>query len=347
MMARARSKTTVRYAFDEANRLLVSEPLRPTRRVEGRLTIEPGNRLVYLVEAPGPTADAVTPHAYHLDGAWALTPNHELALTLHESAVQDRQTVYLKGALTGTEAHALVFALRRREDDDVETAQRLSLSGRWQADAQNRLTFLIEHADGVENRLTLEGGWETDEHHALRYRYRQRSPAFRDRDQHTLVFEGAWDVTGSDRLVYRLTGSDDSAFEFTASLRSPSLLAKDGRIEYEVGVGLSRMRTERQRVALFGAWKLNRDLSVSFEMPYAGGRVQAIRFEGAARLGPRDQVAVALTHARGSPPAGARGKPLGLTVTFTRELVPDASLFLRLRADAEERSALAGVHVRF
>ena len=85
-----------------------------TRTVEGRVAIEPGNRLVYFVEAPGPSDDATTPHAYHLDGTWALTPNHELALTLHESADQQRQTVYLKGALIVAEAHALVFALRNQ-----------------------------------------------------------------------------------------------------------------------------------------------------------------------------------------------------------------------------------------
>jgi len=34
-------------------------------------------------------------------------------------------------------------------------------------------------------------------------------------------------------------------------------------------------------------------------------------------------------------------------VTFTRKLVPDASLFLRLQQDAEERSAIGGIQVRF
>ena len=344
-MKTVRSGVKVRYAFDDANRLLIRPPhpagarLRSTRTVEGRVAIESGNRLVYLVEAPVPSDGVTTPHAYHLDGTWTLTPNHELALTLHESADHARQTVYLKGALIGADAHALVFALRRSEREDIDTTQRLTLSGRWRADATNRLTFLAEKADGAQDRLTLEGGWEVDEHHALRYRYRQLTPAFRDRGEQTLTFEGAWDMTASDRLVYRLSGFDDSAFEFTTSLRSPSLLAKDGRIEYEVGIGVSRSRTTRQRVTLFGAWKLNRDLSVSFEVPYADGRIQAIRFEGTASLSPRDQVAVALT--------SVRGDSLGLTVTFTRELVPDASLFLRLQADAEERSAIAGIQVRF
>ena len=329
-----------RYAFDGANRLVVRAPLRSMRTVEGRVTIQPGNRLVYLAEVSGLPDGAAKSNTYHLDGVWSLTPNHELALTLHESADQARQTVYLKGALIGADAHAISFALRRSgADEDIGTAQRLTLSGRWRADAENRLTFLAEKADGSEDRLTLEGGWEIDERHALRYRYRQFTPAFRDHDQQTLIFEGAWDITGADRLVYRVSGSDDSAFEFTASLRSPSLLAKDGRIEYAVGIGVSRTRTEHQRVTFFGTWKINRDLSVSFEMPYANGRVQAIRFKGTAHLSPRDQVAVALT--------GARGEPLGLTVTFTRELVPDADLFLRLRADAQERSAIAGVQVRF
>jgi hypothetical protein len=78
---------------------------------------------------------------------------------------------------------------------------------------------------------------------------------------------------------------------------------------------------------------------VTFEVPYADGRVQGIRFEGSFAPSRRDRVAVALA-------AGRRSR-LGLTVTFTRQLLPDAGLFLRLKRDAEERAAIGGIQVRF
>lgn len=332
------SSTAVRYAFDDANRLLVAERsdrLRPRRTLEGRVATDEANRLLYRVEAAS-TDGYAGPKTIALDGSWSLTTNHELALTLHGSERQARQTLFLKGALVEARSNALVFVLQRRERETLRSTQRITLFGRWQADADNQLNFLAEHADGAEDRLTLQQGWEIGPHHELRYRYRQAGGR---RDEHLLSFDGAWDITAANRLVYRLSGALDSAFEFAASLQSPSLLARDKQMVYQVGIGLSGGRTRRQRVALFGAWKLNRDLSVVFEIPYAGGRVEAIRFQGAYAPTARDRIAVALS--------SRQGEPVGVTVVFTREVMRDARLFLRLRQDAQEFSAIGGVQVRF
>ena len=340
--SRPRSRTLIRYTFDPLNRLVVSDPtdlLHPKRIVEGHVSLDTSNRLVYEVDSSEGAEGRPGPQTVKLDGTWSLTHDHRLALTLHETTQQDRQTVYLKGALVKAEDHALIFALRQSESADLTSAQRLSLSGRWQADAKNRLNFLVEKADGSEDRLTLQGGWGIGPHHELIYRYRELVGARHLAQEHTLIFEGAWDITKSDRLVYRVAGSADSSFEFRASLQSPSLIARDRRIVYEVGVGLSGGRAQRERVTLFGRWKLNRDLSVSFEIPYADGRVQAIRFEGTYALSPRDRIAVALQN--------SQREGLGLTVTFTKDVVPDTSLYLRLQKDAQEGSVVGGVQVRF
>ena len=303
----ARSRTSVRYGVDEQNRLLIrtDDPLRPERVVEG---------------------------------VWKLTGRRELAFVFHEGQTNRPKTLYLKSTLAQAEAHTLVFALRRGEDG-ASVAQRLSLSGRWQADRVNRLTFLVEKADGSADRLTLQGGWEVGAHHELVYRYTRPSDGLGRGETSTLVFDGAWDITRADRLTYRLLGFSDSAFEFRASLQSPSLLAREGRIVYQAGIGLARNRTQRRRITLFGTWKFHRDLSVSFDIPYAGGRVEAIRFEAAYALGARNQLSVQLRN--------SRRRPLGLTVTFTRQLTRDANLFLRLRKEAEDRSVIGGVQVRF
>ncbi len=335
----------VRYRLDELNRLIVSEReqargrLQPVRILDGSLRTDPGNRLVYHVETTSPPDDPAAHQVFNFDGTWKLTRDHALALALHEGRRQARQTLYLKGALVNAEVNALVFALQRHQGEDLAAAQQLTLSGRWQADARNRLTFLARKAQGREDRLTLQGGWDVGPRHELLYRYRQRSTLRRRREEQTIGFAGAWDITSAGRLVYRLSGSTDSAFEFSAGLQSPSVVAREGRIVYDVGIGLSGGVVGRRRVTLVGAWKLHRDLSVSFEVPYADGRVQAIRFEGTYAFGSRNRIALSLQT--------SRREPLGLTVTFTRELFPDAELFLRLRQDAQERSALGGVTVRF
>ena len=340
-----RTRTKITYALDGANRLVIQEPvgslgqLRLIRTVEGTLTTDRSNRLIYRTDAASEIDGRPGPQAIHLDGTWTLTPDRRLAVVLRESERSARRTLYIHGAIIEAQANTLVVALRRSENEDLHASQRLTLSGRWAADAKNRLTFLVEKADGVEDRLTLQGGWDVGPGHELLYRYRQRTTQGRLGDERTVIFQGAWEMTQADRLVYRLEGSADSAFEFKVALQSPSLLARDGRIVYQVGMGLAGGRLQRRRVSLFGAWKLHRDLSVSFEIPYADGRVSAMRFEGTAALSARDRIAVTLYD--------SRRRRLGLAVTFTRELVPDASLFLRLRHDAEETAAIGGVQVRF
>ena len=302
----ARSRPSVRYGIDERNRLLIrtDDPLRPERVVEG---------------------------------VWTLTGRGELAFVFHEGRANRRKTLYVKGTLVQADAHAIVFALRRGEGD-ASAAQRVSLSGRWQADRTNRLTFLVEKADGSADRLTLQGSWDVGPHHELVYRYARPTQKGRT-GMSSLIFDGSWDITGSDRLTYRLTGASDSAFEFRGSLQSRSLAARQGRIVYQVGIGLTRGRAQRRRVTLFGAWKLHRDLSVSFEIPYAEGRIQAVRFEAAYALGQRNQLSVQLLN--------SRREPIGITVTFTRQLARDASLWLRLRRETGEQAVLGGVRVRF
>jgi len=338
---RRRSTQQLHYAFDERNRLVIRNPLdllEPTRVLEGRVSTDAKNRLVYHVDTSAGRGGHPGPHAIALDGNWKLAPNHDLALSLHESDRHTPQTLYLKGALIDAKANGLVFALRRSEDGDLDTAERLTLSGRWEADAKNRLTFLVEKSDAAENRLTLQGGWEIGEHHELLYRYRQRMGA-RLGEERTVIFDGAWDITRADRLVYRMSGSSDSVFEFKASLQSPSLQARDGKLVYQMGMGLSGGRAATKRLVLFGAWKLNKDRSVSFEVPYAHGRREAIRFNAAFTVAERNEIAVELLD--------RQKQPLGIAVTFSRRFLEDASWFVRLRKEGREAEVFAGVNVRF
>lgn len=341
MPARQQSKRKPRYAIDAFNRLVIidpTDPLHPKRVLEGRFTIQNRNQLSFVVSKAGTAAPEGGRETVALDGTWKLTEGHELELALHESQSRSSQKLTLKGSLVQAEANGLVFALKQ-DAGDAGANQRLTLSGRWAADDQNRLTFLVEKAQGAQDRLTLQGGWEVGPHHELLYRYRQLINKNRFSEERALIFDGSWDITKKGRLTYRLLGTDASTFEFRASLQSPSIRAAEGRLVYQIGVGLSRGRSQKQRVVLFGAWKINRDLSVSFEIPYAESRFGAMRFETIAALNRRDSVAVTL--------ANDSGEKLGFSVVFTRKLTPNINLFLRLQQSAQESSALGGIQVRF
>ena len=339
------SNVGVRYWFDEDNHLVVepqdgpADRLRPVRVVEGVVTTDSTNRLVYRVEAAAAAGGDPRPRRYELDGNWALTPRHELQLTLHGAEQERRQRLYLNGAIVDATAHALTFALDRREQDGRRTVQRLSLQGRWQADRRNRLTFLVDKADGSVDRLTFQGAWTVNRRQTLRYQYRRRIGRRLERTVHTVRWAGVWDITRANRLVYRVDGSTDSTFDFQVSLQRPSLRAQEGRVVYQVGIGLSGQRTRIQQVAVFGQWKLHRDLSVSFEVPYADGRRGTIRFGATYAFSRQREVTVELLD--------AHRRPLGISVTFSQRWREDAQWFMQLGKAGEGVEALGGVHVRF
>ena len=331
-----RPSPSVRYGFDEYNRLVtttrVGRRLTTAQISETLLRIDRANRLIVETAARG----GERARTLILDGAWSLTPEHRLALTARRTAAHAQQTLALSGALAKAEAHQLVLSLRR-SDGAGGPADLLALSGRWQADRQNRLSFLVRRGQGAEDRLTLQGAWELGRDHALLYRYRQQAAGAPAREQ-VLRFDGAWDLPSPARLFYRLEGSDRSGFAFSARLRQAGWRRGRGTLEAEVRI-LGRGERARRRIVLAGAWSIRPDLSIAFEVPYAGGRAQAMTFEGAYAVTPRNRIAIGLQT--------RRREPLGLTLTVSRALAPHAQAFLELRRDGVERAAIGGVQVKF
>lgn len=272
-----------------------------------------------------------------IEGQWTLSADHELSFIGRQAA--KRRTVFLKANLLKAHPAGLVATVHHIENADHRINRQIILSGRWQADDQNRLAFLVDRGEGKEDDLVFQAAWEVGSDHAILYRFRRHLGGARSRQEQALVFKGSWDIAQRNRLVFRLEGSDQSAFSFAASLESPSLRAEEGKLAHQVGIRVSEGKLKRQRVILFGAWKVNPDLSVSFEIPYAEGRVASIRLSGRVSVSRRNAITVALY--------SARGEPVGLSVIFTRKLFRNAALFLRLEKSAEESSVIGGVQIRF
>ncbi|MBI4353771.1 MAG: hypothetical protein HY595_00900 [Candidatus Omnitrophica bacterium] len=331
----------VRYEFDQLNRLVIRDPhdrLQPRRVLEGDLSVDRDNRLSYRLRATPGEARAME-REMMLDGRWTLTPDHRLGFTLHPQEDRRRQTLFFNGTIVDVRDNALAVSLWRREDDRMRSTQTVALSGRWQADARNRLSFLVSKADGSEDRLVFNGAWTVNRNNQLLYRYQESGRGRRQPAIHTLRFTGMWDLLPQSKLVYRLDLDNRSVFEFQAALQSSTLNAREGKIAYQVGIRLSGGRAMTQRITFFGIWKVRRDLSVAFEIPYTDGRRHALKFTGAYTWLTRNAVSVQL--------ANLRGEPLGVAVTFHRTFLDDAQLFLRLQRLGKETQVLGGATLRF
>lgn len=270
-----------------------------------------------------------------VEGVWRLTGDHELQYRRRGG----REEVVLSGPLAGAEARGLSFRVEADSADGDLVGKTLQLRGRWQADSENRLTFLAERREGKPDALRLEGGWQVGPSQEILYRFEREDLNGKRKEARLLRFSGWWDIGEDRRLAYVLDRSSDSGFRFRGAFQTPSLLAKEGAIRYQLGAeaeGRGRLRT----LTLFGKWKLSRRLGLSFEVPYAGGRVRGIDFGAELGLDAAGNVACRLTT--------REGQPLGVEVVFTRQFFKgDGELFARLRRAGGETAVEGGVRVRW
>ncbi|MBI3616484.1 MAG: hypothetical protein HY211_08225 [Candidatus Omnitrophica bacterium] len=270
-----------------------------------------------------------------IDGTWVLGKNHEIRYRRRDG----EQEVALKGTLIAAEENALVIQAAERSTDDEILSRTLTLQGRWQADPQNRLTFLVERRSDRQDRLTFSGGWEIGESNEIVYRYEQLQLKTRQRAIQTLSFRGAWDIDDAHQLTYVLDRGSDSAFRFRGTFQTPTVLAKEGAIRYQLGIELEGRR-HLQTITLFGKWKLSRDLSLDFEIPYADGSARAITLGATYRINAEDSIQAQLT--------ARNGEPLGMELLFTRDFLKgQGEAFLRLRNSLEEKAVEGGLRFRW
>jgi len=270
-----------------------------------------------------------------IQGVWEAAPGHRLRYRRQGA----EQEVLLEGDLVSAEANRLTFRLDEQSRDEDVRLRRMSLRGRWQADERNRLTFLAERGQGRQEMLALEGGWEVDERNELVYRFERTQLKTKARELHRIRFDGYWEIGPDRRLTYVLDADSDSAFRFRGAFQTATVLQRRGSLRYQVGVEVWG-RSRPQTVTLFGKWKLSRDLSLDFEIPYSGRFRRALSFGAEYSWDNRTTVSARLT----TPDGG----PLGLEVALHRDFLKgQGEAFVRLRRSLEETAAEAGVRVRW
>ncbi len=266
-------------------------------------------------------------------GTWKLGPNHELQYR----RLGADESVVLKGELFAAEPTGLVFQITEQFQEGGFVDRLLTLQGRWQADAQNRLNFLVEREKGRNDRLTFQGAWEVGEGQQVLYRVQK--DLREDKEARLLRFQGYWGLSGSNQLAYVLDSSSDSSFRFRGAFQTFSVQAKKGQIRYQIGIelqGKSRLKT----ITLFGKWKLSRDLALDFELEYGDGLARAITFGAVYGIRPGGTVEARLI--------GRDGRPLGLEILFSQEFLKgQGEAFVRLRRSLEETAAEGGVRFRW
>jgi len=125
-------------------------------------------------------------------------------------------------------------------------------------------------------------------------------------------------------------------------LETPNVYPQKGMIKYRIGIGARQKRLNRQNIiALYGTWKIGRNLGLIFEMEYSRGKIYAMEFGAEVRFSENNRCVFALRD--------KEGRGLGVKVVFTHKLLKqlDAELFLRLKYSQKEKRADIGLSFPF
>jgi hypothetical protein len=137
-------------------------------------------------------------------------------------------------------------------------------------------------------------------------------------------------VKDKARISYVLDARSDSVFNFKTSTG----IFKDKYIKYEVGVGVGKAQ-EKRSLILSGAWKLKKNIGLTFEIEYENKEVHAIAFGAEAKLNKRDSISFELKD--------KEDKGLGAQIELSRKILKGEGLsFLRFLKTQEESVVTVG-----
>ncbi|MCD5390850.1 hypothetical protein LR007_03185, partial [candidate division NPL-UPA2 bacterium] len=292
-------KYRFRYQVDPLNRLIISRPFAPDsplRRkivVEGEFIIGEGNSLEYYLRAPEPELKEwlrlyglrEAPYKIRFTGKWSLTPEHNLKFTLHKSRTQrlgDR--LILKGNILSARGHELLFSMIAGDSHNRRLVRIVKLAGHWQADSSNHLKFLVQRYRQKPDALLFKGAWEVGKHYEIIYSQKKTQLKRRTRIEKKLALKGIWLISSRRQLRFLVEGDDSSVFDFKAMLETPIIHAKKGEVRYRVGISISAKREVIRKITFLGKWRINRDLSLDFEIRYRPGKTHRSHFNPTSAL---------------------------------------------------------------
>lgn len=329
----------IKYELDPHNRLTVkSSSLRGIRKVlDGQFKISGHNTLTYHIKIPVP-ADIKAPHQVKLKGEWSLTKEHQLRLTLDK---WQRQTfgdqLTIQGEIIDVKKNSLAFAVAARTKDNLPSTYILELSGCWQADEHNRLTFRADKEHGRTDLLVFDAAWQIGDNYQIIYNYEKANLVRRNRSSHTLIFKGRWEIKDKFRLSYLVGGDTDSGFDFQAGLG----VFRDDCIKYEIGIGLSRKREPVKRVVIFsGKWKASKAVGLVFEVEQDAKKIQAMVFGAEVKLTSKGSVLLKLRN--------SLNEKIGAELELSQDIFKGkGQAFLRLLKSKQESAIMAGAAFNF
>lgn len=325
-----------KYSVSSENQLLLQDPEnKSVIKLPGRFKVEKNNRLAYQLASPFELKRKIT-----FSGAWRLNENHDLELVLDKaSGERSGDILTIKGNIICADRGVLAFEVKTIDQDGLLHAQVIELGITWFSDEKNRLSFLVR--DNSSGKITLQCAWKINKNLQIQYTYERSDLRTGVKSKNTLVFDGFWQISAKNKLVYIFKHDSDSRFELRALLETPTIYPQKDAIKYRIGVGFKQGRQRDNLLSFYGSWKLNRDLGLDLTLDYGEAGLGSIEFGTSVALNKNDEVKFSLKN--------PQGEPLGLTLILTHEFLKTSSAqaFLRLKSQGQNRGVDAGISIPF
>lgn len=329
------------YSVDNDNRLIIKRNGKGFP-VSGIFSVDKDNQLVYLInETPAWRREHSLPSRINFTGSWKLNRNYDLELKLDKTEKQSGGDILaIKGEIISVDRDIFSFTVKTLDRNGLLHAQVLRLSVTWLADEANRLTFIVNKC--LPDIVILQGQWQLNRNQQVTYEYEKAELKTKSRVWRVLTFEGFWKISSANKITYILKHSSDSKFDFRAQIETPNIYPQKGLIKYRLGAGLREDKKSGSKIiCLYGVWKLNRALALSFQADYGKSGVYANEFGADVSFDRKNTVNFSLKD--------KSGERMGINVIFTHRFLKhlDAETFLRLQASRKESAVSAGLKIPF
>lgn len=326
------------YQIDSNNRLIIlknNESISP----EGLFKIDSQNRLIFSLNEPENWRKVHDfPDQLTFVGNWKLNANYDLELKLEQTeSLSGEGTLVLQGNIISLEGERIVFGIKSVDKNGLSHLRILNLSGSLNLDASNQIFFSVTKKTSPDT-LAFGAGWRVNKNQQITYTYQKTNLITKSKSRSAIDILGFWQITAGQQLAYALSTGTDCRFDFQAAIQTPNIYPKEGVIKYRLGAGVREgSRAGTKVISLFGAWKLNRSLGLSFEMEYLKSEFHSLEFAAEISLDKNNRVVFSLK--------GVKVGNLGVSVIFTHRLIKnlDAEVFLRLKHSLKESGVDVGV----
>jgi hypothetical protein len=263
-----------------------------------------------------------------------LDKDHNLTLTLNNENNQlSGNRLTLKTRIIGASSNELAFSVTTGDSTGKQHFYILRLSGKWQADKYNRLSFQASKENGPPDTLTFRASWQVNKNNEIIYSYTRAGLKRGTRIAQTLALSGYWNITDKYRLIYILDQKINSEFNFKVGLGKPD---KRG-LKYELGFGTA---DAKKIFIIFGKWKINERLGLIFEIPTGKNGSKDIVFGADGELTNGYALKLRLKN--------ESNRDLGITLRLSRSILKgQGQVFLETLKEKKEFSIVGGIGLRW